>query len=53
MGIFLPLQLAKSLGLTVVGVAGPKNLDWVRSLGADEVVDYTTQVGGSSWGRTM
>ncbi|GAB4822682.1 hypothetical protein N2152v2_009728 [Parachlorella kessleri] len=39
----IAVQLAKSLGLYVVGIAGPKNLDWVKSLGADEVVDYTTQ----------
>lgn len=31
------LQLAKALGLHVVGIAGPKNLEWVKSLGADEV----------------
>ncbi|KIZ04980.1 putative quinone-oxidoreductase, chloroplastic [Monoraphidium neglectum] len=37
------VQVAKALGLFVVGIAGPKNLDFVKSLGADEVVDYTTQ----------
>uniref|UniRef100_A0A383WHE0 Enoyl reductase (ER) domain-containing protein n=1 Tax=Tetradesmus obliquus TaxID=3088 RepID=A0A383WHE0_TETOB len=37
------VQLAKSLGLVTVGVAGPKNTSWVKEqLGADEVVDYTT-----------
>ncbi|GAB4822684.1 hypothetical protein N2152v2_009730 [Parachlorella kessleri] len=39
----IAVQIAKTLGLTVVGVVGPKNLDWVKSLGADEVVDYTQQ----------
>ena len=31
------VQLAKALSLYVVGIAGPKNVDWVKSLGADEV----------------
>jgi NADPH:quinone reductase-like Zn-dependent oxidoreductase len=33
----IPVQVAKALGLFVVGIAGPKNLDFVKSLGADEV----------------
>ncbi|KAI8468220.1 MAG: putative zinc-binding dehydrogenase [Monoraphidium minutum] len=37
------VQLAKALGLYVVAIAGPKNLEFVKGLGADEVVDYTTQ----------
>ncbi|HKT00344.1 MAG TPA: NAD(P)-dependent alcohol dehydrogenase, partial [Rugosimonospora sp.] len=34
------VQLAKALGATVTGVCGPHNVELVRSLGADEVVDY-------------
>jgi NADPH:quinone reductase-like Zn-dependent oxidoreductase len=37
------IQLAKHLGATVATTASAKNAELVRSLGADIVVDYTTQ----------
>jgi NADPH:quinone reductase-like Zn-dependent oxidoreductase len=35
------VQLAKHLGATVAATAGSKNVEFVRLLGADQVIDYT------------
>ena len=37
------VQLARHLGARVTGVCGPSNLDLVRSLGAERVIDYTRE----------
>jgi len=37
------VQIAKHLGAHVTGITGTKHVDLVRSLGADEVIDYTRE----------
>lgn len=36
----LAVQIAKALGAHVIGTASPANHDWLKELGADEVLDY-------------
>jgi NADPH:quinone reductase-like Zn-dependent oxidoreductase len=37
------VQVAKSMGAEVTGVCGTRNVDMVRSIGADHVIDYSQE----------
>ena len=37
------VQIARALGAKVAGVCGPRSVDLVSSIGADEVLDYSTE----------
>jgi len=37
------VQIAKSFGANVTAVCSARNVDMVRSIGADQVIDYTTE----------
>jgi len=37
------VQIAKALGAIVTGVCGSRNVDMVRSIGADQVIDYAKE----------
>lgn len=34
------VQIGKAMGATITATAGPSNIDFVRSIGADRVIDY-------------
>ena len=45
------VQIAKSFGAHVTGVASARNLDMVRDLGADQVIDYAAEAIGEGGRR--
>lgn len=50
------IQIAKSLGMHVTGVSSTAKMDFVRSIGADEVIDYSTEsftAAGLRWDRIL
>ena len=52
----MALQLAKQAGAVVTVVDNAGKLDWLRSLGADEVIDYRVQdftETGATWDRIL
>ncbi len=50
------VQIAASMGATVTGVCSARNIDMVRSIGADHVIDYTKEdftLGGHEYDLIM
>lgn len=50
------VQIAKAMGAEVTGVCSTRNVDMVKSLGADRVIDYRTQdyiTGGERYDRIL